>query len=414
MSRFKPVFLPADRDLNGRASQTFLRHYAACPRSGYLYQLHRGETRTREMERGKALHAVLERAVRTALEHDEPAIPPELVKVIADEVLADPAYAVPFEEHDRVREMAYRWASEAGIDPGAVVAVETLFALDIAGVEVRCRVDFAELVERGEVVKVQDYKSSMAAAPFDEVARKRPDGTLAARSFQLVLYALALAFGVPVREEGEGDERVETREPFPIAGRARHFDLEYVYPALEGRDGRMIRRPMSLTRLELDEYRVSLEGIVRRALISQSSGDWPAVVSDQACAECPASAECPIPAEVRDWRGLIDSPERAADALERRAVVKAEQAAISRELRAYVAANGPVHFGNGMVAEIGQRSSERIADKDALFAALERSVRYGEPFDRGQFVKAVDSFSLVERRVSVDEVAALAAEEGSG
>jgi hypothetical protein len=287
--RFEPVHLPEGRRLNGKASQTLLRHMNTCPRSAFLYALNKGDASTPEMQRGSGLHAVIDRSTRAAIDQGEPFIPPEVVKAIVNEVLADPEFAIPVEEHDYLRESAYRWAGEWTVDPTAVVAAETMFALQIGGYEVRCRIDFAELRERGAVVYVADYKSSRAAPAFEDVSRKRSDGTLAAKNFQLVLYALVLAFGVPVRVEecvychgrpsempptlrfnlgghcSGCDDRgvVEVPEPFPVASRAQRFDLEFVFPGIEDRDGKMLRRPVTLTRLELEEYRASLEGLLR-------------------------------------------------------------------------------------------------------------------------------------------------------
>jgi hypothetical protein len=407
---------------------------------------------SREMQRGKALHLIHERAVRLMLEADEPVIPPELVKTLADEVLGE--VAVPFEEHDFIRESAYRLGSEIAVDPESVVAVETLFALDVplpcprgcgqtpfvdAGMicdacggaktvnfEVRCRIDFAEVLGAGLVVHVEDLKSSRAAVSQDELGRKRPDGTLAASNFQLILYALALAYGVPVREEtckrcdGTGtccasqpdphicrycrNGRVETREPFPVASRAAVFNLEYVYPGIEGLDGKMVRRSCSLTRGELEAYRPSLAGLVRRLVADERSGAWPAVVSDAACSECPARPLCPIPVELRDHRGTVNTPEEAAEAFEVRARVTAEQRAIQKELRAFVERHGPVRYGAGMVAEVAYSESESVTDKDGLFGAVEMAVRYGDPFDRSKYVKVRGSRRLVERPLSADEL----------
>lgn len=409
--RFQPVNLPPDRALKNRASQTALRHYQACPRAGFLYFLHKGSASTREMQRGKALHLIHERAVRVMLEQGEKAIPPELVKTLADEVLAE--VAVPFEEHDFLRESAFRLGSEIAVDPESVVAVETLFALDVPlpsgePFEVRCRIDFAEVLESGGVAHVEDFKSSRAAVSQEELGRKRPDGTLAASNFQLVLYALSLAYGVPVREDvvdGPDGElvRFETREPFPVASRANRFDLEFVYPGIEGLDGKMVRRSCSLTRTELEAYRASLAGLVARLVESERSGDWPAVVSDAACSICPASSECPIPRELRDHRGAVNTPEEAAQAFEVRARVTAEQRAIQRELRSFVERNGPVVYGNGMVAELVYSESESVSDKEGLFGAVEMAVRYGEAFDRSKYVKTKGSRRLVERALTADE-----------
>jgi hypothetical protein len=456
---FAPVFLPEGRTLNGRASQTLLRHYSRCPRAGYLAKL-TDSAPTAEMARGTALHSIQERATLEMVETGNTAAPWELVRAIAEEVLAE--QHVPVEEHDAIREMAWRWAEETEIDPVNVVAVETLFALDVpvrCGVcegkgvilplplpripdvsecpecggsgrtlfEVRCRVDFAQLEEDGAVVRVEDVKSSKAAVPFEEMARTRSDGSLHAKDFQLILYAVALAYGVPVREEPcatcaespgwspacptcSGKGRVETRDPFPVASRAQQFDVSFVYPAITGQDGLMIRRPATLTRSEVETYRQSLEGLVQRLARSEETGDWPALVSDAACGECPASALCPIPKELRDHRGTINTVEECAEALEVRFREKKEQTARTKEIRAFVKAKGPVRFGGGMVAEIGYGESERISDKDGMWAAIES----GEPFDRAAWVKRVESFPLVERALTADEQLAITmASEGS-
>jgi hypothetical protein len=432
--RFQPVHLPEDRHLHGKASQTLLRHYNACPRSAYLYALHKGDASTPEMQRGSGLHAVIERGTSLAIEQGEPFVPPEIVKAIVNEVLADPEFAIPVEEHDYLRESAYRWAAEWAVDPVSVVAVETLFVLQLGGYEVRCRIDFAELRERGAVVYVADYKSSRAAPAFEDVSRKRSDGSLMAKNFQLVLYALVLAFGVPVRVEecefcvcraglrgaGRAERacrracpccaceergRIETPEPFPVAGRAQRFDLEFVFPGIEDRDGKMLRRPVTLTRLELEEYRASLEGLLARLAHSEESGDWPAVAGSH-CVECPAQSECPIPAELRDHAGTINSVEQAreaAEVLDRRDAINA---AVRKEIKAFAKAHEtPIRYGADKVLEFGYTESERIRDKDAMWADMDRAVRFGEPFDRGRYVKVVKSTPFRQRTLSADELA---------
>jgi hypothetical protein len=420
--KFEPVHLPEDRGLNGRASQTLIRKYAMCPRSAYLYQLFKGEASSAAMVRGRGFHLIAERSIRAAMEQGEATIPPEVVKAIANEVFAEEH--VPFDEHDAVREMAYRWGSEIAVDPGAVVALETLFTLELAGWQVRCRIDFAEVTRGGATVVVRDWKTSKAAVPYDEIARKRPDGSLSAKNAQLVLYALALAFGVPVRVEecvmcqGTGrllmDEcglcggagHTETPEPFPVAGRAQSFELSFVYPAIEDKDGKMLTRDVTLTRLELEEYRASLEATLVRLGESERTGDWPAIQSDAACSECPASSLCPIPTELRDHRGTINSVEQAreaAEVLDRRDAINA---AVRKEIKAFAKAHEtPIRYGADKVLEFGYTESERIADKDAMWADMDRAVRFGEPFDRARYVKVVKSTPFRQRTLSADELA---------
>jgi hypothetical protein len=442
VSRFEPVWLPEDRRVGDRASMTMLKHYALCQRSGYLYQLFKGEASTPAMQRGKAGHLAVERAIRAAVEQGEPMIPGDLVKVIANEVLHE--VPVPFEEHDRIREGVWRWSTETAVDPSAVVALETLFVLDVDGFEVRCRIDFAELLEDGAVCAVRDWKFALGGVPgFEEIARRRADGTLAAKQMQLILYALVLAFGVPVREEecdacmglgdvpavrwrgeteplppGEvtmagdprhpcaacaGKSRVEIREPFPVATRAQRFDLELVFPLIEDRDGKMVRRPVTLTRLELEEYRESLRALVAQLRRSEETGDWPAMVSDEACSICPSRPSCPIPAELRDYRGSINTVEEFAETMARLEREEAEMRARKKEAREFVKAHGGAVRFDGKVAELVYSESETIPDRDAMFDAVERARLYGEPFDRGDFVRSRGSNAFKTRDVTEDE-----------
>jgi CRISPR/Cas system-associated exonuclease Cas4 (RecB family) len=177
VSRFQPVHLPADRRLNGKASQTFLRHFNGCPRSGYLYALHKGEAQTADMIRGSAIHEILARATQLAVDEGEPMIPGELVKVEVDKVFAE--MPVPVEQHDYVRECVWRWASETAFDPPAVIAVERLIVMQLEGFEVRMKVDYADLLEDGAAVHVVDYKSSRSMPQQEEVARKSSGGRVA-------------------------------------------------------------------------------------------------------------------------------------------------------------------------------------------------------------------------------------------
>jgi hypothetical protein len=425
MTDFKPVFL--DGPLDRRLRQTWLRHFNNCPRSAFLAVMYEGQSSTPEMMRGTAAHEIFARATRLAMEMGEATIPPDVVKTLADEVLGE--FPVPLEQHDYVREMAFRWASEVAFDPGYVVACETLFEWPIGEWKVRARIDFAEILEDGHALLIRDYKSSRAAPPWDEVARKMPDGRLVAKNFQLVLYALVMAFGVPVREEEcsicaglgyvydipehempapgaehrdcmrcEGTGRTETPEPFSIAKGVNRFDLEFVYPGIEDREGKMVRRPLTLDRLELEEYRTSVEGLVGRVRRAEQSGDWPAVTSDAACSECPAPGECPILQEVRNWRGRINTPEQASEAamvLDRQ---KAELRAAQTELRNFAKETGePIRFG-GKVMELVYAESEQL-DKDALFDALSR----GETVDWGDYISVKGRTDFKARDLTADE-----------
>jgi hypothetical protein len=198
-------------------------------------------------------------------------------------------------------------------------------------------------------------------------------------------------------------------EPFSVAGQAQRADLEFVYPGIEDREGRMLTRPMSLTRLELIEYRASLEALLTRLAASEVSGDWPAIVSDAACSECPAAQLCPIPAELRDHRGTINSVAEAAEACEVLDREKAEHRARQTELRNFAKVNGgEIRFGR-KTWELVYSEHEEIRDKDGLLAAVDRAVRYGDPFERSEFVKVKGRTDFKARDLSDEEL-----EEGNG
>lgn len=411
---FEPVFLPEGRELNGKASQTFLRHYNQCPRSAYLYAYYKGEASTPEMIRGSALHAAAERMTRAMIDADQPDIPWELVKAIAAETLLE--YPVSIEEDDYLREMAYRLGKEWTIDPQAVIACETLFVWDVAGWQVRAKIDFAQLVDIGSLIQCHctDFKSARAAVPYDEISRKRKDGTLAAKAFQLILYALVLAYGVPVREELHLGERVEVPEPFPLASTAQEFLLEYAYPGIKwGDDERMLRRGVTLHKRELEDYRQSIEAMLTRLSESEQTGKWPAIVSDAACGECPASALCPIPKELRDHRGEINTVRQASEALtvlERR---RKEDSAIRREVKAFAKHHGvEIRFGADKVARFIVEESTEIVDRDGMWDAMQLAVTRGEPFQRSDWVREKTSVKFVDQKVSEDELAAERSENG--
>lgn len=433
MSRFEKVWLPEGaNDPSKRFSVTFGRHYNACSRSGYLYEVYRGQDRSHPMERGSAFHRIRELGTQLAIEKNEMAVPPEVVKAIAAEVFADPAYRCAFEEQDYVREMAYRWAEQEVIDPGAVIANETLFVLDVDGVEIRAKIDRADLLEHGAVVRIRDDKTSRSMPSYEDIGRKRPDGSIAAKDYQLVLYGLAVAFGVPIRIErcptcnfdsdgtpiwprGEGDADcptcraygyVEVREPFPLAERAQRFDLAYVFPGIPDRAGLISERPVSLTRLELHVYMDSLRAQVAQVKASVASGDWPATRGSH-CDECPAKPQCPIPRELRTFAGVINTVEEAVEGMEQLDAEKDRHAARLKEIKNFTKTlpGQRLRFGRDQVLELDYRESERIDDRDGLFAAVERAVKYGEPFERARFVKPVKSTPMVQRRLTEAELA---------
>jgi hypothetical protein len=413
VSRFAPVQL--SRPLERRASQTFLRHMSRCPRSAWLYHEHKGDVQNDAMARGTAFHVLAERVVKLAIENGEPMVPPELVRDVLTEVLAE--YPVPFEEHDFLREMSWRWSSEWTIDPKQVVACETLFVLKVGGWEVRAKVDFAEL--RGQTLYVADYKSGRGAFSYDDIARKRSDGSFLPRTFQLVLYALAVKYGVPVRREKcpacDGHDLSEWEGPcehdcrhgyIEVAeeargARAQDVIAEYIYPAIENAEGRMLRRETSLTSMELTESLESLKALIDRLAASERSGDWPAIVSTAACNECPSPSECPIPVELRDHAGEIRTVEQAAEALERLERRREDDAKVRREIKALAKElDVEIRFGADKAARFVYSKVEKL-DKKKVLAA----VAAGAPLTRDEAFASVESTNFVDVKLTEDELA---------
>lgn len=391
--RYAPVFLP-ESSRDGPFRQTFLRHYDGCPRSAFLYAKHETELpQTAEMVRGTALHAIVERSIRLMVEKGERGVPPEVVKAIVNEVLGE--LPVPIEEHDYIREMAFRWADETIIAPRDVVACETLFTLDVGGIQLRARLDFAERTASDRFV-VRDWKSSRWAPPFDAIARKRPgDRTLAAKGFQMAFYGVMLMFGLPAYPG--------VPVAYPLATSANSIDLEYVYPGIETAEGMMLRRRVSLSRLELAEYHASFLALAARVRASERTGDWPAVVSAGACGECPCPAECPIPRALRHAATPPANAREATDVAELLYRASGEIAKARAGLKAYVKATGqPVRFGKDRIWDFTYRESRRPSK--GLDAARQLAIDRGQPFDEEAWVKTVQGTWFTERQLTDDEL----------
>lgn len=354
-----------------RYSQTIVRHFDRCNRSAYLYRKHRGGVPSHDLERGTAFHTFAERALNLMVENDEPKIPPDVAKDLMMEVLRESN--VPVSEWDRLRIASYHFAEGYAIDPARVVGIERKFVIPVGDREVSCKLDFCALSEDGSEAWVEDFKTTYRLAAMDELATKLPDGRHAAKAAQLLIYVLALAYGFPVRDvpcptcEGkqtylvpsgsdlpdvraagpgevievngdpggvvpvrchtcDGRGTIEEREPYRIGERVQVFNCAELYPSYLFDDG-IGRRDVTVTRAELPDHMDWLESVVARMDEAFESWKFPAVPGSH-CSECPAARECPLPVHLRDHRGEIDSPEKAAEAAERRMFLQAESKAI--------------------------------------------------------------------------------------
>lgn len=403
------MFLPDELAPKGAVSATFGRFFNSCPRSAAFYQLHRRtELSASFLEKGSALHRVLELATLAAIEQEEEMVPPELVKAILDEVFDDPEYRTPIEFHDYLRESAYRWAEQTMLRANEVVAVETLMSLDLGPLKLRCKVDRAELFDGGARAEVIDYKSTRALPSQEDIGRKRDDDTIAPKDFQLIAYACAMVWGTPLRQEVDRltGEVVEVPEPFELAPRAQVVDAAYVFPGIVQRDGMMGRRGGTFTRLELEAYRRSLEAFAVQVANSVEAGDWPASYGSH-CVECPCPSDCPIPVELRDHKGTISTVEDAREAMERLAKEQVEHRGRRKEVTNFVKAQeGPfqLRFGKDQVLEVGYQEWVEIPDKPGFIEAARRAAELGVPLDEARWLKTRRSSPIVERKLSAAEL----------
>lgn len=291
---------------DGRVSFTFTRLFDACPHSALLYDVHSPPSSI-EMERGSALHAIQERARRHQIEVGDNYIPADIAKDFTNDVLAE--YHVPFSEHDNIREMAYRWASEWECSPEAMVAVEQLFEIDLpGGLILRARVDCGLLSPDGRHLQVIDTKTSRSMPKYEDIARKRPDSdAYMAKGIQLVIYALAMTRGIPIIELPDGTEVRSTHGP--LAPKARKIDVRYEYPAIPQKTGQYAglcsRREMNLELIELEQAADSLTALGERLAMTIAKEHWPAR-SGSHCNMCPARLLCPIPPALRTYRDADD------------------------------------------------------------------------------------------------------------
>lgn len=436
-----------------KASQTLLARQAVCPRSAYLLLKHDGGVASHEMHRGSAFHEWAKRATLMLIERGEHMLPWEIGKDLMAEVVADhPEWVIPPDEDEALRIAATHWCQCTVIDPSSVVAVEKLFELPVGDMRVRGKVDVAFAVEGG--VAVRDYKTSMNIPSQAEFEAKP----------QVPLYALLVGEGYPVREEEcdecggsgqvvyvtaspdapslrvrpgdsppdpdgtklsadecegcDGSGRIETPEP-PIGERFGMFDLAEQYPRLEpwqeGQATVLPYRQRFLSRRELVDQRLYVEGLVAKLEHGLSTGEWPAVPGSH-CGTCAAAWECPIPAQLRDLNGSIQDRSTAEELAVQIVFDQKDLAARKRALKQYVEANGGyVKAGADLVFDFQEVEKEEwitgkrigrpdsAAAREAMEAAIEEAVRFGTHFEYRDFRKVTHSTRFDKRKLTADE-----------
>jgi hypothetical protein len=398
-----------------RLSQTLLSRYNVCARSAYLALTEKGAA-THAMMRGSAFHAFAERAITLMIEQDEPRIPPEVAKDLLAAVLAEhPEWTIPWKERDGLRQQAYHFAVGCNVDISKIAGVETLFEMDVAGWTISGRIDRLEIDAEQRTAKIRDFKTSFAIQSQEEFEA----------SFQVVLYALLVAYGFPTRRvecpdfecdggkirdaggdwldcptcrgHGEIDERLDN-----IGAGLEFFNVGEDFSRYLRDDGTMQDRWMVLTRLELGEAMADLEQLVGQFDQALASGLWPAVPGSH-CSTCAAPALCPLPQHLRPR--VINSREDAVAEAVRIEFLKDEAKAKTRELKDWAKFDGPIRYGRDRVLELAIEA-KRSLDKAGLARAVTRSVELGEAFPGPDaFYKESASNAFRARTLSPAELA---------
>lgn len=377
-----------------RLRQSLLDRYQRCPRSAYLYLKYDGGGLSPELLRGSAIHLVQERALKEMVAIDEPQIPFELLKQIVKETLAE-FPGLPFKEQDRVRVAAYHWAEATIIDPSEIVAIEQRFTLEVAGMIVSGKLDFATISEDrelGYVASIDDTKSTFNLPEQEDYAVRRRDGSLMWVEFQGVCYALLLAHGIP-----DGGMA-------PLGERVNLFHVAQVFPAYlyEDPDLHLARRGATIRRDELLDWMDSLEVLVESVKESLATSKWDAIPGSH-CNTCPARQECPLPESLRRMHGLIVTDEDAQEAAVQLKFLKDDVATLQREVRKRVDLHGEIAYGDQALRLVPEQR-EQIKDKDALWEAVARAANTGEPFDPENHIKRSEYNKLKEVTLDPEEL----------
>lgn len=439
--RHQPPLPEGERpDRPSRLSQTFLRHYANCPRSAAFYLLFGGGAGSHEMFRGTAGHLIAERMGKDALETGNPTVPHELVREIVNEVVAEADILIAPSEIDFLHVLAYHMAEALTFNPEEIVGLERKVVLQIGDWQIVGKIDVAWV--RGNRAGVTDYKTSMNLP--DNAAwgpGETDDGKKRVRRFlfQTLLYALLLKFGRPVAPcehcdgagtifiQGEPDTcdecggEGEIVEDTPLAPRAEFFDLSEAYPAYmyEDQDGvkRLVDRSTTISLPELENHRRWLEALIGKVDHSFDSGEWPAVPGGH-CAECPAQRLCPIPAVLRG-DGVVDpetgevltavtSNEEARAALALRDRLNAEAAVLWDLAKDWADQGNTIVVGDKvyefkLTATRSVRKSRGNGDWDGLVEAVKTAAETGEDFDVDYWIKRSESTRFQKRSLRPDE-----------
>jgi hypothetical protein len=140
-------------------------------------------------------------------------------------------------------------------------------------------------------------------------------------------------------------------------------------------------------------------------------------VATSNCRECPAEAACPLPRILRpesqmanldsiadleraaaNWNFMSASAQRIKARLK-----KAAETFPDEDLQIGTDEDGEpilgVRIGTDLALVFTPTQTEKIIDRENMFAAAEAAAKFGEPFDRDDHVKRSEGVSLVKRKV---------------
>lgn len=331
------------------ASQSLLARIDVCPYSGGLYIAHKGGPRSHALVRGELFHEFAERATNLLIEENENAMPPEVAKDLAQELMKERAdLSIPAYEQDAVRLMAWNWGAATFLDLERIAAVETMFRLELEGWTIRGRIDRAEIGD-GQAY-VRDYKTSLAIPSKEDFER----------DFQSQFYALLVAEGEP--EDGGG----------PLGSGLDGFHRIQEFPRYRSEEGTLVSRYAFSDRAQLHDFRQTLISHLKTLEHGLQSGEW-LLTPGSHCSTCPAIHACPLygrNGDSADAPRVIATEGEAREVVERIGFLDAEQKELRKAARSYAEENGPIPDGDREWA-FSLTESDRVIDKDALREFIE-------------------------------------------
>lgn len=325
--------------------QSLLSMADKCQYGAFLYAKHDGGVASHPMFTGTAFHAVAARATETLLATGNERIAPDDVKAIMVEVLEEnPGWVIPAANMDSLRVMLTHWA-EAFVLPDPSVRVEQTFSMEVAGQTVTGTIDL--LWVKDNTLYVRDYKAGFYLYPQDEVFGKdvgtgQPRGAKAA---QLITYAALVADG--------------KSESFTLPRGVNFFDLAFVFPMYKMDEGPLAERGGKMSRPELLEHRLWLDGLVKKTARAFEDNRYTAVPGTH-CSRCPANTECPLPARVRGGSPFERDPKLVAEDW---VFLDTDAKALLAELKAYAGVHGPIPVGVDQELSFSKVESSKMPAK---------------------------------------------------